>query len=458
MQIEILITLGVFIALSLAFGVIAYIFYKKLQVEQELVFVQNKNLETFREISHQDQITIATLNEKLSVISSLQNSINELESQLNQVRGEKENIYASYAAIKQQLEDKSRYVEDLKKEFKNIANEILDDNSKKFSEQNKESINNLLNPVKIQLSEFKKKVEDVYDKEARDRSALQYELKTLKELNQKISTDAINLTNALKGESKTQGSWGEMVLEKVLESSGLRLGEEYFKEVHLKHEEGRGYRPDVIVKLPENRDIIIDAKTSLKAYEGYVSAVEETEKQTYLNAHNLSINNHINELSEKKYEDLQGVNSLDFVFMFIPIESALMLAMEKDRDLFDKAFKKKIVLVSPTTLLVALKAVENSWRYEKQAKSINEVYDRATKLYEKIEGFTSSLENIGKHIDRAKDEYNKAYNQFSSGAGNVIRQTEMLKDVANIKPKKEIKSDIVERALIDSKEEKKEEI
>lgn len=452
MQVEILVILGVFIALALIFGVTTFIFYKKLQAEQELIAQQNKNLETFREITHQDQITIATLHEKLSIIDSLKKDIDGLENELSNVRSEKENIFASYSAIKQELEDKSKYVEDLKKEFKNLATEILDDNSKKFSDQNKESLNTLLNPVKIQLSEFKKKVEDVYDKEARDRSALQYELKTLKELNQKISTDAINLTNALKGESKTQGSWGEMVLEKVLESSGLRKDEEYIREEYLKHDESnRGYRPDVIVKLPENRDIIIDAKTSLTAYESYVSAIENDEKLSFLNAHIVSINNHINELSEKKYEDLQGVNSLDFVFMFIPIESALMLAMENDKTLFDKAFKKKIVLVSPTTLLVALKAVENSWRYEKQAKSINDVYDRATKLYEKLEGFTSTLENVGKHIDRAKEEYNKAYNQFSSGSGNVIRQTEMLKKVSNIKPKKEIKNEIVERALIDEK-------
>ena len=452
MQVEILVVLGVFIALALLFGVTTYIFYKKLQIEQELVFQQNKNLETFREISHQDQITIATLNEKLTQIDSLKSSIEELENELTQARGEKENILSSYSAIKQELEDKSKYVDELKKEFKNLATEILDNNSKKFSEQNKESINTLLNPVKIQLNEFKKKVEDVYDKEARDRIALQYELKTLKELNQKISTDAINLTNALKGESKTQGSWGEMVLEKVLESSGLRKDEEYIREEYLKHEESnRGYRPDVIVKLPANRDIIIDAKTSLTAYESYVSAIDDEEKQTYLNAHIVSINNHINELSEKKYEDLQGVNSLDFVFMFIPIESALMLAMENDKTLFDKAFKKKIVLVSPTTLLVALKAVENSWRYEKQAKSINDVYDRATKLYEKLEGFVTTLENIGKHIDKAKDEYTKAYNQFTSGAGNVIRQTEMLKKVSNIKPKKEIKNEIIQKALIDEK-------
>ena len=445
-----LITLGIFIALSIVLAIVIFVFYKKNNKQQELIDQQNTNLELYKDKSHQDAIQIATLNEKVLSIDLLNTSINELESELKNLRDEKESLNVSYSTIKQQLEDKSKYVEDLKKEFKNLANEILDDNSKKFSLQNKESMENLLNPVKIQINEFKKKVEDVYDKESRDRTALQHELKSLKELNQKISTDAINLTNALKGESKTQGSWGEMILEKVLESSGLRLGEEYIKEEYLKHEDSnKGYRPDVIVKLPENRDIIIDAKTSLTAYESYVSAIQEDEKLSFLNAHMVSINNHINGLANKKYEDLKGVNSLDFVFMFIPIESALMLALENERDLFDKAFKKKIVLVSPTTLLVALKAVENSWRYEKQAKSINDVYDRATKLYEKLEGFTSTLENVGKHISKASEEYNKAYNQFTSGAGNVIRQTQMLKDVSNIKPKKELSAQLIEKSLLE---------
>ncbi len=407
-----LILLGVFIALSIGLVVVLFFINKKNKVLEENLIVSSKNYEILRE--------------------------------------QKEQLNISYATIKQQFEDKNKHIDELKVEFKTLASEVLDNNSKKFNEQNKESIGHLLNPVKQQLAEFKKKVEDVYDKESKDRSALQYELKALKELNQKISTDAINLTNALKGESKTQGSWGEMVLEKVLESSGLRLGEEYIREEYLKHEDSsKGYRPDVIVKLPQNRDIIIDAKTSLTAYEQYVSSIEDDDKQSFLNSHIVSMNNHINQLSDKKYEELKGVNTLDFIFMFVPIESALMLALENDKTLFDKAFKKKIVLVSPTTLLVALKAIENSWRYEKQAKNINDVYDRATKLYEKLEGFTSTLENVGKHITKANDEYNKAFSQFTAGAGNVIRQTEMLKDIANIKPKKEIKSEIVDKALLE---------
>jgi len=445
-----LIALGIFIALSITLGVVSFIFLKKStkqQLENQILF---NELDIYKAKLHENDIHIARQNEKLLVIQTLENSLTSLESQIEVLRDEKEQLSISYSTVKQQFEDKNKHIDELKVEFKTLASEVLDNNSKKFTEQNKESLGHLLNPMKVQLSEFRKKVEDVYEKEAKDRNILQYELKTLKELNQKISTDAINLTNALKGESKTQGSWGEMVLERVLESSGLRLGEEYIREEYLKDENGKGYRPDVIVKLPENRDIIIDSKTSLTAYEGYVSAVEDDEKKSFLNAHVISINNHINELSDKKYEDLKGVNSLDFIFMFVPIESALMLALENDKGLFDKAFKKKIVLVSPTTLLVALKAVENSWRYEKQARSIAEVYDRATKLYEKLEGFTSTLDNVGKHISKANDEYTKAYSQFSTGAGNVIRQAQMLKDVSNIKPKKEIAQELVEKSLIEN--------
>ncbi|MDB2405445.1 DNA recombination protein RmuC [Arcobacteraceae bacterium] len=445
-----LIALGIFIALSITLGAVSFIFFKKStkqQLENQILF---NELDIYKAKLHENDIQIARFNEKLSSMENLENSLVTLESQLETLRDEKEQLSISYSTVKQQFEDKNKHIDELKVEFKTLASEVLDNNSKKFSEQNKESIGHLLNPMKVQLTEFKKKVEDVYEKEAKDRNILQYELKTLKELNHKISTDAINLTNALKGESKTQGTWGEMVLERVLESSGLRLNEEYIREEYLKDENGKGYRPDVIVKLPENRDIIIDSKTSLTAYEGYVSAVNDDEKQSFLNAHVISINNHINELSDKKYEDLKGVNSLDFIFMFVPIESALMLALENDKSLFDKAFKKKIVLVSPTTLLVALKAVENSWRYEKQARSIADVYDRATKLYEKLEGFTSTLDNVGKHITKANDEYTKAYSQFSTGAGNVIRQAQMLKDVSNIKPKKEISQDLVEKSLIEN--------
>ena len=365
--------------------------------------------------------------------------ISQLQTQLSEQRN----------AMDERVKDLKENEEKLKEQFKNLANEILDNNSKKFSEQNTQNLSLILNPMKQQLQDFKKKVEDVYDKEAKDRSLLSHELKTLKELNQKMSQDAQNLTTALKGENKTQGSWGEMVLEKVLESSGLRLGEEYIRETTLKNNDGEKYRPDVIVNLPANRQVIIDAKTSLTNYEQYTSTQDVVEKKGYLNLHIKSINTHIDSLSNKNYEELKGVNTLDFIFMFIPIESALMLAMETDKGLFDKAFKKKIVLVSPTTLLVALKAVENSWRYEKQAQSTTEVIRLAEKLYSKVRTFVEDFEKVGKNLGQAQKSYDDAYKKLSSGKDNIVRQIEVFKEKSSISPSKQISQDIVDSAMVE---------
>lgn len=335
--------------------------------------------------------------------------------------------------------------EQLKMQFQNLANTILEKNSKNINELQSQNLKHILEPFKTQISEFKKKVDDVYDKESRDRSALQQELKILKELNQKISQDAINLTNALKGQNKTQGNWGEMVLHKVLESSGLRLGHEYQKEVSLKDDDNQRYRPDVIVNLPDNRHIIVDAKTSLNAYTEYINANDE-EKGIYLKSHILSIKEHIKSLSIKKYENLKEINSLDFVFMFIPIESALMLALENDVNLYDEAFKQKIILVSPTTLLVALRAVENTWRYERQAQNIADVAKRAELLYNKFQLFVEDLQKVGVDLNKATNSYQQAFSKLSSGDGNLIWQATQLKKVANIKPKKELSNHLIDIA------------
>jgi len=348
------------------------------------------------------------------------------------------------------LNQKYKLIQDneniLKTEFKTLANEIFTSSSKQLQEQNQQTLGNLLNPVKQQLDDFKKKVEDVYDKESKDRIVLQQELKHLKELNLQMTTQALNLTNALKGDNKKQGIWGEMVLENVLENSGLRKGYEYYREVSIKDNQNKIFRPDVIVKLPNQRDIIIDAKTSLTAYNSYNSSQDEDDKKIYLQNHIKSIKEHIKILSSKKYEDLPNINSLDFIFMFIPIESALLLALENDVNLYDEAFKQKIILVSPTTLLVALRAVENSWRYEKQAQNIKDVYKRAEELYKKFDGFIEDLKKVGKGLETANNSYNEAFKKLSTGRGNLISQVTMLKKVSNIKPKKELDNTLVELA------------
>jgi DNA recombination protein RmuC len=433
---------------------------KYTQLEDEYK-EQNNYISTLKEENSKYK---TSLNEKetrvaeiIAEVSSFKTAFENLQSNSTK---DKELISALQTQLSEQknamderVKDLKENEEKLKEQFKNLANEILDNNSKKFSEQNTQNLSLILNPMKQQLQDFKKKVEDVYDKEAKDRSLLSHELKTLKELNQKMSQDAQNLTTALKGENKTQGSWGEMVLEKVLESSGLRLGEEYIRETTLKNDDGEKYRPDVIVNLPNDRQVIIDAKTSLTNYEQYVSSIDDIEKINYLTLHIKSINTHIDSLSNKRYEELKGVNTLDFIFMFIPIESALMLAMETDKGLFDKAFKKKIVLVSPTTLLVALKAVENSWRYEKQAQSTTEVIRLAEKLYNKVRTFVEDFEKVGKNLGQAQKSYDEAYKKLSSGKDNIVRQIEVFKEKSNISPSKQISQDIVDSAMVDTVEE-----
>ncbi len=448
--------------------------YKKNQTQKEQIEVLENNLKSIQSLNQHHEIELAKFTERVKNLSKLESEILKIkeectikESKQQQILGQKQEelitLKEENSRYKTSLEEQTKAMharlndfkaneEKLKEQFKNLATEILDSNSKKFSEQNQESLGHILNPMKQQLSDFKKKVEDVYDKEAKDRSALQNELKTLQELNQKMSIEAHNLTTALKGQNKTQGSWGEMVLERVLESSGLRKGEEYIREESLQNDEGTKYRPDVIVNLPNDRQVIIDAKTSLTSYEQYVSSEDDNEKQIYLALHIKSINSHIDLLASKRYEELKGVNTLDFIFMFIPIESALMLALENDKGLFDKAFKKKIVLVSPTTLLVALKAVENSWRYEKQAQSTTEVIRLAEKLYGKVRGFVEDFEKVGKSLGLAQKTYDDAYGKFSKGKDNIVRQIEIFKEKSSINPTKQISQEIVDSAMIDVEE------
>ena len=318
--------------------------------------------------------------------------------------------------------------EQMKLEFKELADKILTSNSEKFSNQNQENLNKMISPIKEQFSEFKKQINDVYIKEAKDRSMLQAEINSIKEINHQMSADAKNLTNALKGESKTQGMWGEMVLERVLENSGLREGEEFEREVSLEHESDNSrFRPDVIVHLPDSRDIIIDAKTSLTAYEKYISADGEVEKENFAAEHLASVKKHIKELSDKDYTSLKGIESLDFIFMFVPIESALLMALEYDKGLFDMAFKKNVILVGPTTLMVSLRAVENTWKYEHQQRNAQEIAKRAGLLYDKFVGFLEGVEKLGTQLATAQKTYDDTFSKMHNGRGSVTSQFDKLK-------------------------------
>ncbi len=313
-------------------------------------------------------------------------------------------------------------------QFKDLSQRISDVQSQKFVMQNSEEVSKIVAPFKEQIEQFKKQVNDVYINETKERSMLQQELHHLKELNQKMSQETRNLTQALKGESKTQGIWGEMILEKVLESSGLRLGHEYDREVSLKSDDGsKKYRPDVLVHLPDSRKIIIDAKTSLRAYERYMSL--EDEKEQHLQDHVKALNLHVKLLSDKNYTKLEGINTLDFVFMFVPIESALMLAMEADAELYERAFGKNILLVGPSTLMVALRAVENTWRYEHREKNAQEIALRAGALYDKFVGFVTDMEKLGDQLRTVEKTYNASYNKLHDGKGSLTSQLHKLKEM-----------------------------
>jgi DNA recombination protein RmuC len=436
-------------------------------LESELQSYKIKNASNEQELS-QFAETKETLKSTNESFLELQGRFNELEKELSQTKAKLESAEAIYEALlvehkelkeryEEVLEGNSRYrtnnarllmkleseerhassqkdmmlshKKEIKNELEALARKVFEGNSQKFAEFSKENLDSMIKPLQTQISEFKKQVSDTYNAESRDRAVLKNEINSLKELNEKISKDAINLTNALKGESKQQGVWGEMVLEHVLEASGLRKGYEFEREVSLKTDDNEILRPDVIVHLPDNRDLIIDAKTSLVAYERYVNADNDEAKEQYLKAHLNSIKSHVSELSKKNYERLKEVNTLDFIFMFMPIEGALAVALEHDNSIYDNAFKNKILLVGPTTLLVAMRAVENVWKFERQNKNAQEIARRAGSMYDKFVGFSEDLMKISKQIDGIQGSFSAARNKLTNGKGNLVRQVEQIKEL-----------------------------
>lgn len=335
--------------------------------------------------------------------------------------------------------------EKFKIEFKNLANEILEEKTQKFTEQNRTRLEELLNPLGDKIKAFEKRVEETYDKESKQRFSLEKEIKNLADLNVKISEDAKNLTSALKSDTKKQGNWGELVLERVLESSGLVKGQEYIREFSTKSDQGDVYRPDVIVKLPDNKHIIIDSKVSLNAYTEYVNAETAEEKEKFLKMHLASLRNHVKMLAEKSYQKLEAFDTPDWVLMFIPIESSFSTAIQSDFDLFNFAWEKNIVIVSPTTLLATLKTVSSIWKHEKQELNAREIARQTGDLYDKFVGFLEDMNELGNRLDSVQKTYDNSMNKLSTGKGNIISRAAKIRELG-VKPSKNLPKNLLEKA------------
>lgn len=356
---------------------------------------------------------------------------NDLSSDLSQLQTEKRVLEEKLSSQKANFESQLKLVQEAKvslgQEFENLANRIFEDKQEKFSQQSKQAIESSLSPLRRDLGDFRKQVSSAYDKENADRNRLAGQISELQKQTMKVSSDAASLANALKGDNKQQGNWGEFVLEKLLEDSGLSKGREYETQVNLKDDDGKRRNPDVIIHLPEGRDIIIDAKVSLIDYERYFHADEDESRNQSLNQHLNSLRNHIKGLSVKNYESLENVNSLDFVLIFIPVESAFMLALDNDPDIMREAYDKGIILVSPSTLMVTLRTIKNLWRYADQNINAQQIAEKAGALYDLFVLHVEALEDIGKHLNKGKDAYDTALKRLSTGRGNLVKRSEELK-------------------------------
>ena len=406
-------------------------------LESELAAKQDRVAQLVNE-SGQYQQRAETLSEELGQL--------KVELREQQVTLDKERRSASE---KLELLEKNR--DALKQEFENLANRIFEQKSERFSQQSKTSLDSLLNPFRDQLQDFRKRVEDVYTTETRDRQALRSEIKSLQELNRQITEEAANLTRALKGDKKIQGNWGELILERVLERSGLRKGVEYETQGSYRDEDNQLLRPDVIVHLPDQRNLVIDSKVSLVAYQQWVTADQEEERAAALKQHVEAVRNHIRALSEKDYSQLNGLHSPDFVLLFMPIEPAFVAAFQQDENLFAEAFERKIIVVTPTTLLATLRTIENIWRYERQSQNARRIADRAGAVYDKLRVFVEAMEKLGSQLHTAQGTYDNAMNTLTRGRGNLISQANRFVELG-VRVKKELPKSIVDQAEVDSED------
>lgn len=434
----------------------------------------NQQINKEKELNQQQSDLLNDLKSELAKISaehtSLQNQFQEQKeintkqtTQIESLLTEKQNIFAKNSelsaineslqkSLETQKEEIAKIQEEAKLQFENLANKILEEKTEKFTTLNQNNLKTILEPFQEKITDLKNRVNEAYEKENKERFSLAEKVKELAELNQQISEDAKKLTRALKGESKTQGNWGEMILESILEKSGLVKGREYFLEHELRDEDnkalfsefsGKKMRPDAVVKYPDERNVIIDSKVSLTAF---TELVDETDSDIYamkLNQHLSSIKNHIQQLSQKAYDDFG--KSLDFVMMFIPSEPAYIAAMQADQNLWNYAYERRILLLNPSNLITSLKLIADLWKREYQNRNSMEIAERGAKLYDKFVGFVDNLEKVGKNLDQAKNVYNDAYKQLSTGNDNLVIQTQKLKSLG-IKNKKELPQSLIDNS------------
>ncbi|MCB1644546.1 MAG: DNA recombination protein RmuC [Pseudomonadales bacterium] len=386
-------------------------------------------------------------------VADLELRINRASEESEQLRRDNQHQREQVAHLRTSLEAQQKQNEEkllllkeareqLNHEFRHVANEIFDAKQKTFREQSQSQLDSMLKPLGERIRDFEKRVEETYNKESKERFSLAKEVRNLQELNTRISQDAVNLTNALKGENKTQGTWGEVILERVLEKSGLVKGREYEVQVSMTSEQGRRLQPDVVVHLPEGKDVIIDSKVSLVAYERFCSAETDKDRTDALKAHQASIRQHIKSLGAKDYQNLASVRTLDFILLFIPVEAAFALAVQEDNELFASAFDENIVLVAPSTLLATLRIIQNIWRYEQQNRNAQEIARKAGGLYDKFVNFVADLEDVGVRINALQKSYDGAHNKLVSGRGNLVNRAEAMR-LLGAKTSKALDQDLV---------------
>jgi len=431
------------IALAMGIFIGKLIFLAKSQSEK--VFLEEKlNIQKEQSIlekSNFEKQLLQTIQEK-ETIRSEKEAIN---IQLTKKEVDFENLWQRN---KEQKEEVEKLQEKFTKEFENLANKILDEKSSKFTEQNKENMKNILSPLQDKIQLFEKKVEDTHKESIDYHAALRQQILGLREMNIQMSKETLNLTKALKGDSKMQGNWGELILERVLEKSGLEKDREYFVQQSHINESGQRVFPDVVINLPDGKKMIVDSKVALTAYEKFINEEDDSLKNGYLKEHVTSIKRHVDQLGDKNYQDLYQIESPDFVLLFIPMEPAFALALNEDTTLYNKAFEKNIVIVTPSTLLATLRTIDSMWTNQKQQENAFEIARQAGALYDKFEGFVADLIKIGKKIDESKVEYQGAMNKLVDGSGNLIKRVENLKKMG-AKAQKSLPENIINRSSIE---------